>query len=460
MRLTDVKRWILSLASASVLTQMVFAQATLAPPVSSGSQQIILIQGGDKAPGKFETSPPPTKVDAPKTDAVAPAVVDSAPAGEAPAADDGPWRLFPDEIAGFKITGFIYGTGVYNSTNGGGTRYNGPLTMSDQTGVFLNQGLISFDRAMKECFSIGGNLTAFYGNDYNASQSFGQELQSGGRLIGPATQKWNSGQDYGLAIPQSYVEFGTTKASVMVGHCWTPIGYNVVYATGNFFNTQPYSYMHGQPFDHWGVMAKFAPNDHWSGYIALYNGWGALNRGDNTYGPAAQLKYTADEKKWYSNLQFISTQEPETRGPGYGNRTLFNHVFDYNVSDKVEFVFETTYGIQANPNSGGQATYYGLSPYLFYKINDCLKAGFRYDHFHDPGNIVAGIRTGNPNVGPYTGNFNALNAGLNWAPNGSKNLMVRPEVRYDYFNGDGLQPYNAGNRDHMWLFVLGAYYQF
>ena len=48
-------------------------------------------------------------------------------------------RVDADEICGFESTGWVYGTGVYNSTIGGGTRYNGPLTMQDQTGVFLDQ---------------------------------------------------------------------------------------------------------------------------------------------------------------------------------------------------------------------------------------------------------------------------------------------------------------------------------
>src|SRR5262245_28411573 len=131
MRLSDVKQWILSLASASVLTQMVFAQAAPAPLVG---QQIILVQGDDKAaPAPAAQAPAPdAKVAAPDA---APANGNGNGNGEEKK-DEGPWRLFPDEVAGFKITGWLYGTGVYNSSNGGGTRYNGPMSMSDQEGVF------------------------------------------------------------------------------------------------------------------------------------------------------------------------------------------------------------------------------------------------------------------------------------------------------------------------------------
>ncbi|MGE0529431.1 MAG: hypothetical protein AB7P49_20440, partial [Bdellovibrionales bacterium] len=89
--------------------------------------------------------------------------------------DEGPWRLFPDEFWGFKLTGWVYGTGVYNATNGSSTRYNGPLTMNDQEGVFLNQAWLNLTRPLKETMSWGATFDIFYGNDYLASQSRGWE---------------------------------------------------------------------------------------------------------------------------------------------------------------------------------------------------------------------------------------------------------------------------------------------
>lgn len=371
--------------------------------------------------------------------------------------DEGPWRMFPDPVAGFKVTGFIYGTGNVNPLNGGGTRYNGPLVLSDQEGVFLNQLYLSFDRAMEDHFTVGGAVTLLYGNDYNPAQSFGWELRPG-RFVSPATQKWNSGQDYGLAIPQAFVEVGTKKASLVVGHFWTPIGLNVVYANGNFFNTQPYSYMHGQPFDHWGAMAKFAPDDNWSGHIGVVNGWGALDRPQDSASIIFGVKYTADEGKWWNHLHMYLGQEPENLGAGYGNRFLINNTSWYKVNDCVDIAHEFTLGVQQNQGRNS-STYFGFSPYVYRKINDNLKAGIRADIFHDPGGIVAGIRNGNPNVGPYNGTFYMVNAGLNWTPNGSKNLMVRPEIRYDWFGGNGL-PFDAGRGNDMLMLMLGAYYQF
>ncbi len=370
--------------------------------------------------------------------------------------DEGPWRFIQKPVCGYTVTGFVYGTANVNPLNNG-TRYNGPLTMSDQEGVFLNQLYLSIDRAMEDTFTLGGGVTLMYGNDYNASQSFGWELRPG-RLIGPGTQNWNTGKDYGLALPQLFAEFGTKKLSLVLGHFWTPIGHCVVPANGNFFNTQPYSYMNGQPFDHWGGMVKYNPNDNWATYFGVVNGWGALDRQLDSAGLIFGAKYIADQSKWYNNFQMFIGQEPENLGANYGNRTLVNNVTYYKASECLELVHEFTLGVQENEGLGA-STYYGFSPYLFRKINDNLKFGIRADIFRDPGGIVAGIRTGNPNTGPYNGTFYSVNAGLNWTPHGSKNLMVRPEIRYDWFDGNG-RPYDAGNRKEMLMLMVGAYMLF
>jgi len=366
---------------------------------------------------------------------------------------------------GWKIYGFIYGTGNYNFTNGSGTRYNGPMTMNDQTGAYLNQFYLTFEKAMKDEVSWGGRLDLMPGNDYNASQSRGWELRDN-RL---PTQHWNNGRDYGIAIPQLYAEAGTSKASLMVGHFWTPIGYTVVPANGNFFNTMPYGFMAGQPFTHWGAMAKFTPNDNWYGYFSVVNGWDALDRPGDWPAYMAGIKYTADKKKWYAAFNSIVSKEPENLGgPGFGTRYLLNPIFEYNLSDNVEFVFENTTDIQDNHNypglAGGTSLFYSLLPHLFYKINDCWRAGLRYEWVHDPSGFVAGTRIGNPNVGPFHGNLQTVSAGLNWTPNGSKNLVIRPELQYSWFTNPAFgttgNPFNAGKDSSQLFFVLGGVLQF
>ena len=384
--------------------------------------------------------------------------------------DEGPWRLIPNEIHGFKITGWVYGTGNYNATNSGDTRYNGPMTTNDQEGVYLNQLWLNVNRPLKECFGWGANFDFVFGNDYLSSESRGFENE---RARGWLPQ-WNGNQDYGIAIPQAYVELGTTKASLKLGHFYTPHGYMVVQAPGNFFNTLPNSFMWANPFVHWGGMATASVSDELTVNFGIVNGWDALDRPVNSPAYMFGAKYLlkeCDKDKGFLSVNIITGQEPENIGPAYANRLLITTILDYKFTEKLEFVFEQNTGWQENRNGLGTSCFYSFDPYLFYKINDCLKVGLRYDYFRDPGNFAAAERVGNPNngpipanvvAGPYTGDFQTVAFGLNWAPHGSKNLMIRPEIRYDWFNGTGVNggPYNAGQSNNQFMVVVGAFYLF
>jgi hypothetical protein len=89
------------------------------------------------------------------------------------------------------------------------------------------------------------------------------------------------------------------------------------------------------------------------------------------------------------------------------------------------------------------AEWYGINQYLFYTINDCWKAGARFEWFRDDdGARVGAVRPGNPlAAGGFAGNFYDIALGLNWSPHA--NIMVRPEVRWDWYDGDILAGSNG-----------------
>ncbi|MSU77791.1 MAG: hypothetical protein EXS16_06815 [Gemmataceae bacterium] len=377
--------------------------------------------------------------------------------------DEGPWRIFPNEVAGFKTTGWMYGTGVYNASNSSGTRYNGPMSSNDQEGVYLNQLWLNVNRPLKESLSWGANLDFMFGNDFISSQSRGFENANNRGWL-PA---WNRNTDYGITIPQAYVEVGTTKASLKVGHFYTPHGYMVIQAPSNFFNTLPWGFMMTNPYTHWGALGTANLSDDWTVMAGIVNGWDALDRPVNEAAVLAGVKYNFQEKKGFLSVNVMSGREPENLGAGYANRTLVTTVLDYKLTDDFNFVFEQNIGWQQN-NGLDTDVFYNFSPYAFYKINDRLKAGLRYEYFRDPSGFTASERVNNPNNGPipannlggpYSGTFQTIAVGLNWAPCGSSNLMIRPEIRYDWFQGTGT-PFNAGQSKHQVMLVLGAFYQF
>ena len=60
-------------------------------------------------------------------------------------------------------------------------------------------------------------------------------------------------------------------------------------------------------------------------------------------------------------------------------------------------------------------------------------------------------------VSSFPGNFYETSLGFNYKPSGNWN--IRPEVRYDWFDGEN-HPYDNNSSKRQFLFGLDAIYQF
>jgi len=78
-----------------------------------------------------------------------------------------------------------------------------------------------------------------------------------------------------------------------------------------------------------------------------------------------------------------------------------------------------------------------VNQYLFYNFTDYLIGGLRLEWFRDNNGyrVQYGIREGSPQIQPsFAGNFWAMTWGLNYLV--GNNLVIRPELRYDWFSQD------------------------
>jgi hypothetical protein len=269
-----------------------------------------------------------------------------------------------------------------------------------------------------------------------------------------------------LAIPQMYAEVGNENNSIKIGHFYTPIGYEVVPATGNFFYSHAYTMQYGEPFTHWGVLGAYKWSDEVTLNYGLVNGWDALDRLQDD--PAIILGFTWTGCRDTLAFNVIYGNEPRFDDiTAYSDRYLHSLVYTWNINDCWQYIFQHDLGYQIDGAIGGgaPAEWYGINNYLFYKINDCWKAGGRAEWFRDDDGVrVTGLRpdAGNPILGQgFAGNFYEVALGLNWTP--SSNLTIRGEVRYDKFDGvsstlPGLEPYGDGTRTDQTLFAIDAIY--
>jgi len=105
------------------------------------------------------------------------------------------------------------------------------------------------------------------------------------------------------------------------------------------------------------------------------------------------------------------------------------------ATDRLTYILQHDLGDNSNLGAGDNE-WYGLNQYLLYEINERWAAGMRFEWFRDDDGtrVVAG----------NDGNYYGLTAGVNWKPHA--NVTFRPEIRYDWFEGNvgGGQPFNEG----------------
>ena len=319
----------------------------------------------------------------------------------------------------------------------------------------MNQLYLINERILKEDqLSLGGRVDLLYGTDFLYPVASGLDSE------------WNSNRYYGLAMPQLYGEVGTQALNVKFGHFYTLIGYEVVPAIGNFFYTHAYTMQYGEPFTHTGVLATWAPNDQLTIIGGITNGW---DNWDNDL-PTLQanpylgstsnaaflgaITFSSSDGSQALTLANSSGNERTTESfvnpaSAYvGNRTVTSIVYSNEFTDKLTYVYQSDFGYQAYAGGDipfyyetqgqqpGSAYWYGVNQYLFYNFTDYLIGGLRLEWFRDNNGtrVQYGIREGSPQLSGFAGNFWAMTWGLNYLV--GNNLVIRPELRYDWFSQD------------------------
>ncbi len=289
-----------------------------------------------------------------------------------------------------------------------------------------------------------------YGTDFFYAESNGLERHQDG------TARWNAGYN-GLALPQMYASAGIGDLSAKVGHFYTVVGYESVMSPNNFFYTHSYAYQYAGPFTHWGALATYKPFDRLTFDQGIVNGWNSLVRPVNTAAYVGRTTFYSEnlKRKWVGSL--ITGDEFSNTG-AYANRTRYDFYLDWQLTNRLEYVIQYySAWQQQGVAGGGTAAWYGIAQYAYYNLNQRWRAGIRGEWFRDVnGTRVSGAAyPANPNQGSFPGNFYEISAGLNWTY--SPNFRVRPEVRFDWFDGTGT-PFNG--RTNQQVAAIDAILQF
>jgi hypothetical protein len=320
--------------------------------------------------------------------------------------------------------------------NAYGDPNNGPLGMNDKANGFnLHQLWVYAERAADTGgygTDWGFRMDYVFGVDGPDTQSFGDRGWDFG---------WNSSRDYGSAIPQLYFEVAYNDLKVKLGHFNTLIGDEVVAAPDNFFFSHTYTHYYGEPFTHTGVLAEYALNDRltaYGGWVAGWDsGWENLNDASMFLGGLGLTLSDRTSLIWALTAgDFGAGVGGLTDGSLYMNSIVLRH----SLTDRLTYVLQHDLGVNDGLPTVGKNEWYGINQYLTYALNERWGTGLRFEWFRDDD----GIRVPPGNAG----NYYELTAGLNWRPHA--NVTVRPELRYDWFEGAaaaGNKAFDRGQRD-------------
>ena len=360
-------------------------------------------------------------------------------------ADDAPFN-----VGGWVQSGYHNGsTGQFNNRPGNYANH--------QSWIYVEREAAGFDDCGNAALGFGFRADVMYGLDANDTQAFGNNI--GNFDFQDGDDNFFNRGSYGWAIPQLYAEAAYGDFSVIAGHFYTLLGYEVVPAPDNFFYSHAFTMYNAEAFTHTGVLSTWNPGQ---GDLTFYNGytfgWDTGfdqfqdvdgSEGSNYLG-GVSAALTDDLTLTY----ILTAGDLGFAGEGYSHSV----VADLQVTDRLNYVFQTDYfdtsqaalreGIDnpqvpfINEFDTAQVQLYSVNQYLFYTVNDVLSVGGRAEWFKVDGDSIYEI-TGGVNIRPFD------------------NFVVRPEYRYQFGDEDGFANIGDGTSEvDEGIFAVDAIYTF
>jgi hypothetical protein len=327
--------------------------------------------------------------------------------GRQAAASMSTWAwLWGDHDPGFTVAAWN-AVGYHSRANG--LFNNHPHRFSvHQSNVYIER---SADTSTRRA-DWGFRADVMYGLDAQDTQAFGGI---------PGRWDFQNGFDhgsFGWALPQAYGELAFGNTSVIVGHFYTLMGYEVIPAPDNFFYSHAMTMFNSEPFTHTGALATYSG----SGCVDFYYGWTlGWDTGFDQFGSGNSFLggFKLNILDVFSATYMTSFGDFGRRGSGYAHSI----VMATNAPGRIGYVVQSDLlRVQGEDNVG-------VNQYLFYELSDRLSVGTRLEWWK--GDDITGYAPyGSQILAP--GSFSYYGATVGANIHLGNHLVIRPEGRVDW----------------------------
>ncbi|MGA2087379.1 MAG: outer membrane beta-barrel protein [Stellaceae bacterium] len=334
----------------------------------------------------------------------------AAPATPPPAPPKHP--IFGSPIGDIQISGHTeLGLSINPDSPANNANFGQPFT-NGANAFRMNQTMFTVEHdtdSAATAMDYGFKFQTFYGTDARLTHFYNEFDRA---TNGPYQWDINYAELNMHAPPAMFVSSG---ADFQIGEYATPLGYEVIDATGNPFYSHSYIFTYGLPYKHTGILGTFHVNDTvdiWGGWDTGVNdsfvgakgnanasllhgilGFGLNNLmgGNLTLVALAHLGAENPVKSYATNVgganpYFIHSDQATVQY--YDANGTYKINDNLNITTEVNLIKNDAYG-----SSGG-----GLAQYVSYTLNDQWTLGARAEGFADQskGNGFTGFVTDCP----------------------------------------------------------------
>jgi len=365
----------------------------------------------------------------------------------------------PLDDLGLNIFGFVEAGYTYNHRHHGaeGPILPGPFNHEVGNHFMLNQVDLTFVRTIKDAtkFDVGATVEVMYGTDAAGIHSSGMPFNGDDPTTddSPEARDDRYRANYQFDVTQAFVTVnlpvGANGLQLNIGKFVTPLGIETINPTTNLFYSHSWIF-NALPFTQTGIIGTYKINDQWTVSAGVTRGW------DMTFEDNGICAIDGvGSIMWQVSPAIKATLNwnvgPQNFADSSHYRTVIDPILSWKVNDNLTLAAEGLYiydGGLNNEESGNRHAYgdvWGAAVYASYMVNDMFTINARVEKYHSCSDGIGALGDSSDLLNANQGfvedgtvpsvNVYSFTLGTTITPMPKdpilKNLMIRPEVRYD-----------------------------